>query len=154
MSQNFLIISNPQLYPDRFGDVPIFYDHLAKDKRINLSHCNTERVINSNSELIVRATQIEHSLPYEKFIDLNNLTTNTYNLEQFDLAFCRSLKPFPSGYLDRLSEWEQQLLFVNSPSNKREQITANFLLRVAKDWIPDTVVTNDYDIAFTFWLQH
>ena len=154
MSKNFLIISNPQPYRDRFGDVPIFYRHLARDKRINLFHCNTHRVVNSTSTSPVWATQINRDLPYEKFINLNNLSTNAYILEQFDLAFCRSLKPFASGYLNRLSEWEQQLLFVNSPSHKREQITADFLLKIAQDWIPDTVVTNDYDIAFAFWLQH
>ena len=154
MPKNFLIISNPQPYRDRFGDVPIFYARLTKDKRINLFHCNTHQVTKSTNELLVWASAVNHHLPYEEFLNLNDIPTNAYIPKQFDLAFCRSLKPFASGYLDRLSDWSQQLLFVNSPSQKKEQITADFLLKIARDWIPDTVVTNDYNTAFTFWLQH
>ncbi|MEM6611502.1 MAG: hypothetical protein AAF652_04465 [Cyanobacteria bacterium P01_C01_bin.72] len=155
MPQNFLIICNPQPYRDRFGDVPTFYRHLAQDKRINLFHCNTAQVLSKTSNVAtVWATAIKDNLTYEDFLNLNNLPTRPIALEKFSLAFCRSLKPFPRGYLERLSDWEQQLLFVNSPSHKQEQIEADFLLKVASAWIPDTIVTRDYDIAYSFWLKH
>ena len=154
MPKNFLVISNPQPYRDRFGDVPIFYNYLAQDRRINLFHCNTHQVIDSTSKSVVWASAINCDLPYDKFLNLNNIPTNAYSPEQLDLAFCRSLKPFAPGYLDRLIDWSQRLLFVNSPGNKKEQIAADFLLKIARDWIPDTVVTNDYHTAFAFWLQH
>ncbi|MEM7594884.1 MAG: hypothetical protein AAF383_25875, partial [Cyanobacteria bacterium P01_A01_bin.83] len=47
MSKNFLILSNPKPYSDRFGDVPIFYQYLARDPRINLFHLNTRQVLAS-----------------------------------------------------------------------------------------------------------
>jgi len=155
MNKNFLIISNPQPYRDRFGDVPIFYRHLAKNHRINLFHLNTNQVLSSKTNSnIIWATEIKQDLPYEQFLNLSNYPTNPHLLEQFDLTFCRSLKPFPDGYLDSLSNWEQQLLFVNSPSYKKEQIAADFLLKIAQDWIPETIVTKDHDTAFAFWLKH
>ncbi|MEL6579944.1 MAG: YheC/YheD family protein [Cyanobacteria bacterium J06621_12] len=155
MTHNFLIISNPQPYCDRFGDVPTFYRYLAQDKRINLFHCNTAQVLNSARENpTVWATEIKDDLPYEEFLNLKHLSASPFALEKFDLAFCRSLKPFPPGYLECLSNWEKRLLFVNSPSYKQEQIEADFLLKIASAWIPDTTVTQDYNIAFDFWLQH
>ena len=151
MSHNFLIISDPQVYRNRFGDVPNFYRHLAQDSRINLFHCNTHLVLIRPLESpTVWATEVKDDLLYEEFINLNNLASNPHSLAEFDLAFCRSLKPFVDGYLERLSDWERQLLFVNSPSHKIEQIGADFLLKVAQDWIPETVVTKDYATAFNF----
>ncbi|MEL7010970.1 MAG: YheC/YheD family protein [Cyanobacteria bacterium J06648_1] len=154
MPKNFLILSNPQPYRDRFGDVPAFYRHLAQDKRINLFHCNSNQVLDPGAVSEVRATAVKDDLPYDEFLKLNYLPQNTFTLEQFDLAFCRALKPFAAGYLERLSDWEKRLLFVNSPRHKQEQIEADFLLKVASAWIPDTIVTLDYDTAWDFWLKH
>lgn len=155
MSKNFLIISNPKSYCDRFGDVPIFYRYLAKDYRVNLFHVNTNQVLNNKIDSsITWATEVTNDLSYEQFLNLENCPTNPYNLEQFDLAFCRSLKPFPDNYLNRLSHWSRQLLFVNNPTHKQEQIAADFLLKVAQDWIPETIVTRDHDTAFAFWEKH
>ena len=77
-----------------------------------------------------------------------------HSLQQFDLVFCRTLKPFPQGYLDRLSSWESLTKFVNSPSRKKEQIAADFLLKVAKNWIPETIVTDDWQEAQMFWEKY
>ncbi|MEM9507747.1 MAG: YheC/YheD family protein [Cyanobacteria bacterium P01_E01_bin.35] len=155
MSKNFLILSNPQPYSDRFGDVPSFYQHLAKEPRINLFHLNTRQVLASKfNSTNVWATAVTNDLTYEQFLALSEQPTNSYYFSQFDLAFCRSLKPFPPGYLDRLSIWERQLLFVNSPSHKKEQIKADFLLKVAQDWIAETIVTQDPQTALAFWEKH
>lgn len=155
MNKNFLIISNPQPYRDRFGDVPIFYRYLAQDSRVNLFHVNTAQVLANNiNSVTIGATEIKYYLSYDQFLTLNDYPTKSCFLEQFDLAFCRSLKPFPNNYLDRLSNWEQYLLFVNSPSHKQEQITADFLYKVAQDWIPETIVTKDEQTAFSFWSKH
>ncbi len=155
MSKNFLIISNPKLYSDRFGDVPLFYGHLARDYRINLFHLNTNQVLRSQiNSAITLVTEVKNDLTYEHFFFFFNRPTTPYAFEEFDLTFCRSLKPFPDSYLDGLSNWERQLLFVNCPSQKKEQIAADFLLKVAQEWIPETIVTNDYHTAFTFWEKH
>ena len=155
MNKNFLIISNPQPYRDRFGDVPIFYRHLAREKRINLFHLDTKQVLKTNpNSLNIDVTEVLNDLSYEQFLELSDRPKSRYALNQFDLAFCRSLKPFANKYLERLSNWEKQLLFVNSPSRKIEQIAADFLLKVARKWIPETIVTADYETAFSFWEKH
>ena len=155
MNRNFLIISNPQSYCDRSGDVPIFYRYLAQDTRINLFHLNTNQVLaNEINSDITWVTEVQGDLSYEQFLKLNKCQRKPYFLKQFDLAFCRTLKPFPNSYLERLSNWEQYLLFVNSPSYKQEQITADFLLKIAQDWIPETIVTRDEQTVFAFWSKH
>ena len=155
MSKNFLIISDPQSYGDRFGDVPIFYRHLANDYRINLFHLNTDQVLASKiNSAIIWATEVKKDLTYEHFFNLKNYPKKPFAFDEFNLTFCRSLKPFPDSYLDKLSNWSRQLLFVNSPSYKKEQIAADFLLKVAQEWIPETIVTNDQDTAFAFWQKH
>lgn len=155
MNKNLLIICNPQPYRDSFGDVPIFYHHLARNHRLNLFHINTEHVLKSQLDSVkIAAAKVEEDLTYEQFLKLGDRSTKLYELEQFDLAFCRSLKPFPDNYLTRLSDWEKQLLFVNSPRHKIEQIAADFLLKVAQEWIPETIVTSDYATALNFWLRH
>ena len=155
MSKNFLIISDPQAYGDRSGDVPIFYQYLANDYRINLFHLNTNQVLASNPKsTVIWATEVERNLTYEQFLNLTYQPKKPCNFDKFDLTFCRSLKPFPDSYLDQLSNWQRQLLFVNSPSHKKEQIAADFLLKVAQEWIPETIVTSDLETAFAFWSKH
>ncbi len=155
MGKNFLIISEPQAYGDRFGDVPIFYQHLANDHRINLFHLNSNQVLASKvNSTIIWAVEVASNLTYENFLNLKDHPNKPYTFDKFDLTFCRSLKPFPDSYLDKLSNWEKLLLFVNSPSCKKEQIAADFLLKVAPEWIPETIVTNDQHTAFAFWSKH
>ena len=75
------------------------------------------------------------------------------NLENIDLVFCRTLKPFPPSYLDELGQWETWTKFVNSPTQKQKQLKSEFLLQVAADYIPDTLVTRDPAIALAFLEQ-
>jgi len=152
---DFLIISNLKAYLHQDLDVPNFYRRAADNHNFNLFHLDSEQVLGKQTQAKnIWATKVNADLTYQKFLELENQQKNIYSLKKFDLVFCRTLKPFPQGYLDRLSYWENFTKFVNSPSRKKEQITADFLLKVAEKWIPDTVVTNDWQKAFAFWEKH
>ena len=152
---NILLICNPQLYPSLDYDVPNSYLGLAKRKDVNLFHLDSRQVMAQEpGSHYILATKISEQFTYQDFRELEKQPQELYSLQDFDLVFCRTLKPFPSGYLDRLSSWEKFTKFVNSPSRKTEQISADFLFKVAKNWIPETIVTDDWQEAQAFWQKH
>ena len=152
---NILLICNPKNYQDSSSDVPKFYREISQRHDLNLFHTSPDLVMKKRNLLDhILAIKITHKLNHQEFLNLAEQTKELYPLQQFDLVFCRTLKPFPQGYLDRLSSWEKSTKFVNSPSRKKEQITADFLLKVAKNWIPETIVTDDWQEALTFWEKH
>ncbi len=150
-----LAICNPELYKNPDLDIPIFYRQIAKDSRIDFYHLPTDNVFESSeSDRKIQAASVPEALTYEQFLQLNVSANRWHNIDSFDLVFCRTLKPFPANYLQQLSTWERYTKFVNTPSNKIEQIEADFLVKVAGDYLPDTIVTDDYQTAFTFWEKH
>ena len=151
----FLAICNPDLYKSPPLDVPTFYRHLAEDSRIDFYHLPTYNVFTSSFPLHqVEVASVPDNLTYEQMLKLNSQAGQLHYIESFDLVFCRTLKPFPANYLQQLSIWERYTKFVNTPSHKIEQIEADFLFKVAGDYLPDTIVTDDYQTAFTFWEKH
>lgn len=151
----FLAISNPAEYKSPPLDVPTFYHQVSNDSRFDFYHLPTNNVFqkNKNSHQIEVAF-VPHNLNYEQLIKLNDYANKRYKIEDFDLVFCRTLKPFPPHYLQTLSTWEKRTKFVNIPSNKIEQIEADFLLKVARDYIPETIITEDWQEALKFLEKH
>lgn len=149
---NFLTICNPNSYQNSSLDIPIFYQQVAADSRINFWHLPTNNVwkksLNSNQ---IRVASIRNKLTYKQFLQLNCQANQGLNLEDLDLIFCRTLKPFPENYLQQLSTWEKNVHFVNSPTNKIKQIEADFLLKVASDYLPETIITDNWQEALIFW---
>ncbi len=151
----FLAICEPSQYPIPTFDIPIFYRKMAEDSRINFFHIPTRYVLDgeTNSHRI-QVAGVTGKLSHENFLDLDSKANQWHLLEEFDLVFCRTLKPFPDNYLQRLSNWEKYTRFVNTPSNKIEQIQPDFLLKVANSWIPETMVTNNWIDALTFFEKY
>ncbi|NER39047.1 MAG: hypothetical protein F6J93_34695 [Oscillatoria sp. SIO1A7] len=150
-----LTICNPRSYDKPLLDIPIFYQRLAAHPRVDFFHLPTDRVLDPRKpEDKIPVAPVRGELTYEAFLDLNELAKPERRLDQFDLVFCRTLKPFPQGYLDRLSSWEPQIKFVNSPTNKKEQIEPDFLLKVAAPFLPETIVTSDWQKAQSFFEAH
>lgn len=75
------------------------------------------------------------------------------SLEDIDLVFCRTLKPYGPHYLDKLSTWENFTRFVNRPSSKRSQIKSDFLLKIASLYMPESTVSNSWPEALAFFEQ-
>ncbi len=150
---NLLLISNPSDYSNPNLDISIFYRQIAKECRLNCFHLPTDAVLEPESTKIIVAP-LEWNLSHDRFLKLNAQATELRHLQEFDLVFCRTLKPFPSGYLNQLSRWENFTQFVNNPSRKIEQIEPNFLAKVASKWTPEMLVTDQWQAALAFWEKH
>ena len=152
-----LSLCDPTRYKRAPLDVPTFYHTLSQDKRVEFYHLPSPNVL--KTQTVTNAPHIEEiastgALSYRQFLSLDNQPTTPIALSNFDLIFCRTLKPFPIGYLSQLARWEKFARFVNSPTGKQTQMKANFLPTIAKDYIPDTLVTNSYAEAIAFFEQH
>lgn len=145
-----LSICDPTNYGSPPLDVPTFYQRLSLDARVDFYHIPTPQVF---TRLFpnVQTARSAGALTYSEFLDLGTKARDWLSLHDIDLVFCRTLKPFPTGYLDTLSPWEQVTRFANSPSGKKEQMKSEFLLRVAQDYIPETIVTRDWTEALAFF---
>ncbi|WP_299488126.1 YheC/YheD family protein [Acaryochloris sp. IP29b_bin.137] len=146
-----LCICDPSLYTSPQQDVPTTYIHFAQHPQIQLFHAPAEWV---NDPQQVLAVQVPQSLTYPEFLQLDTLPQSTYSLAEFDLVFCRRLKPFPPGYLDILGQWSRQTQFLNHPIRKQEQMQPDFLSKIAGPYIPHTLVTSEVEQAQSFFQQH
>lgn len=145
-----LCICEPSHYNRPSLDIPIFYQSVASDSRVDFFHTSVENVLNQNGDKIP-AIRVVSNLDYNRFLTLNSQPEHEYIIEDFDLVFCRTLKPFPPGYLDKLRTWEKFTQFVNNPTGIKQQIQPQFLLESAGNFTPDMIVTNDREKAYTFW---
>ncbi len=147
-----LSICDPTRYSSPPLDVPTFYQRLSADPRVEFFHLPTPTVF-AGQLPTVAAVPSSGALTYSEFLALGDRPPVNLSLEDIDVVFCRTLKPFPPGYLDRLSDWETWTRFVNSPSHKRQQLKSDFLLHVADGYIPETIVTADTISALAFFEQ-
>ena len=145
-------ICDPSRYSSPPLDIPTFYQRLSLDSRVDFCHIPVANVFQAAEQLpTIEVMSSEGNLIYESFVKLGEQANEIEQLSDIDLVFCRTLKPFPVGYLDQLSAWEAWTRFVNRPSSKKEQIKPDFLFRVAKDWIPETLITSDWQAAQAFF---
>ena len=161
-----LCICDPRAYPRLSSEIPLFYQRLARDAQASSFHLPATAVLDCdfNQPAPIPVATLPSMLSYDDFLDLNRVALEPDEgrdnaaivpaSNDFDLIFCRTLKPFPPGYLQQLSRWEQFANFVNSPSRKIEQLHPEFLLQVAADYLPDTIVTNDSEQAQSFFERH
>ncbi len=151
-----LCICEPSKYQRASSDIPIFYQRLALDPRASSFHLPVENVFKSDrsKDSHICVAPVVGTLSYNRFLQLNLQAQQWHPLESFNLVFCRTLKPFPQGYLDRLRSWETYTQFVNSPTGKIEQIHPSFLWQVAGKYTPEMVVTSNSDEAQAFFERH
>ncbi|MGF1515338.1 MAG: RimK family alpha-L-glutamate ligase [Elainellaceae cyanobacterium] len=155
MSPTFLSICDPTKYSKPPLDVPTFYQRLSRDPRLNFCHIPVSNVFRAARTLPkIEVATSAGTLPYDAFVALGKRASEVKHLANIDLVFCRTLKPFPPGYLDELSRWEQWTRFVNCPKTKKEQIRPDFLVKVARDFIPDALVTSNWQEAQAFFERH
>jgi len=167
-----LCICDPRAYLRPSSEIPLFYQRLARDARASSFHLPATAVLDCDfsQPAPIPVAPLPSALSYDDFLDLNRVALEpgegqdkaaiatcvsvAYTANDFDLIFCRTLKPFPPGYLQQLSRWEQFANFVNSPTRKIEQLQPEFLLQVAAEYLPDTIVTNDAGQAQAFFERH
>ncbi len=150
-----LCICDPPAYSSPKLDIPNFYQHLALDSRVDFFHLPTPYVLQQGlNPQRLNVAAIEGELSYQAFLQLQQKAQLSYPLEHFDLVFCRTLKPFPPGYLELLSSWEKKVHFVNRPSSKIEQIRPHFLLKAASEFTPEILVTDQAEEIESFCHRH
>ena len=150
-----LCICDPTAYPIPSWDVPTFYRRLAQDPRVDLFHLPLERVWGQGAAPDqVQVVPVRAELSYPAFQTLGSKPLCWQSLRELDLVYCRTLKPFPPGYLDQLRAWEPYTRFVNRPTGIQEQIQPDFLLKVAHRFTPDMIVTHNWVEALAFFEQH
>ena len=149
-----LYICNPDRYPRPSSDIPIFYRQVAGDRRVDFFHVPTQAVLEREVREGLTVAAVREPMEHQDFLALDGRARSRQFLEAFDLVFCRTLKPFPDGYLDRLALWEPHVRFANSPTGKKRQTRADFLLGIARDYMPETIVTDDDGEALAFFEKY
>ena len=151
MTINILCITDPADYPQTDAEVPIFYRHLTRVAGVSFHHAFTHEV---SGNTWVSAVNVPRNLDADGFAALGRLPRQRLHAASFDVAFCRSKKPFPPDYLDRLGVWAGYMTFLNDPLAKKEQIAPGFLKKVARGFIPDMIVTGNADEVLEFLDRH
>jgi glutathione synthase len=150
-----LAICDPTRYDRPPLDVPTFYQRLSEKEAIDFFHIPSDRVFdNPPHSPQIRVAPVSGELAYERFVKLGDSAHYPISLAEIDLIFCRTLKPFPPGYINQLQNWEQFVKFVNSPTGKQEQLQADFLLKVARPFIPKTIITANWQEALDFFTNN
>ena len=148
-----LSICDPLQYGETALEVPQFYQQLSQYSAIDFYHLPTHQVFCARENQI-SAISCNAIFNYQTFSTLNQLRPTWMDLTDIDLIFCRTLKPFPLNYLDVLSQWEHFTSFVNSPSQKKQQMQSDFLLKVAKNYMPAAIATDNPAEALAFFEKY
>jgi glutathione synthase/RimK-type ligase-like ATP-grasp enzyme len=151
-STRLLCICDPTVYPPRIAEAPELYHHLSADARYELWHADTSWV--NDPADAMRCVRVEDAIEYKQFQSLSLQLPRRCDLRDFDLVFCRTMKPFPDDYMQRLCQLESHVRFVNSPSSIVRHLNPCFLPEIAGGLIPETIITDDSDEAANFLRKH
>ena len=147
-----LCIANPQVYGRTRTDVPLSYANLAAHPQVQLFHADSETMMQPGRH--IRAVPVNAGFRPEQFSSLGRGSTLALSPEDIDVVFCRTLKPFPTGYLESLGRWSNVLSFVNDPRGVRKQLDQGFLLESAAKYLPHSIITARAAEAEGFLRRH
>jgi glutathione synthase len=147
-----LLIANPARYASSVTDVPLGYARLAAHPDVELYHAETSAMMAASDH--IEATPVPLGFMPDEFHTLPDRPTVSLPPEHFDLAFDRTLKPFPDGLYDRLTALSDRLRFVNDPAGIQRHLAPDFLLRAARGHLPPTLLTDDAAEAAAFFAEH
>lgn len=133
-------------------DVPLSYARLAAHPDIELFHSDTEAMLSPGQH--IHATPVPAGFMPDEFGRLQWQKTMPFAPEDFDLALCRTLKPFPQDYLSCLKQWSERLLFINDPAGIEKQLRLGFFVETANMFTPHTMITSNEQSALRFLRQH
>ena len=146
-----LFIANPVAYRASQTDVPEVYARLARYPEIELFHADTSDIDGGDA---IPAVRVPDDFAGEDLETLAALPRRARATDDFDLAFCRTLKPFPPGYIDALCEFDDRLLFVNDPRGIRRQLDPRFTLEAAGSVMPESLVSAEPEVLEAFVSRH
>ena len=147
-----LCIANPAAYAGASTDVPLSYVRLAAHPEVELFHADTDSLLRPSEQ--INAAPVEAGFAPEDFGGLSERPTTPVGADYFDVALCRTLKPFPEGYVARLKEWSRTLMFVNHPAGIERQLHQEFFVEAAGEFMPPSALTAERSIAERFLKEH
>ena len=153
MSGNLLLICDPSSYPTADSDVAGFYKAVAASSTTSW-HVSSSALASSTAESTLPAVRLPQPLYQADFLQLDSRSPTALPLNEISAAFCRTLKPFRDGYLNRLQSLEPSLRFLNRPSSKKRQMEAVFLNEVAGSFTPPTLCSCDPETIERFIADH
>ncbi len=156
MTLRLLSIANPERYLAAATDVPLGYARLAAHPEVTLYHADTAAMTSavSEPEQGIPCVRVPRDFDPASFGALSAAPTLTRAPDAFDLAFCRTLKPFPPGYLDRLEAWARHVPFLNHPAGIRRQLAPDFLLEAASAYLPASLLAHHPEELDGFLAAH
>jgi glutathione synthase len=152
MAINVVFICDPASFPREDSDISRTYRATARDPRINLFHLPTAGVTGADRVVVAPIEQGE--LSHDAYLNLNAKACRVMPVSAFDIMFCRTEKPFPPGYLDKLGRWLGRTQFLNNPLNKKMQILPGYVDRIAPAFTPETTVAHSLETLEAFLAQH
>lgn len=148
---NLLCLTTPITHPE-FDTTVELYNRLASDSRIRLFHGPATSVTSTliTPQPRLKVAPIEAPLTYAQFLALDEYARQDMLLADIDLVYCRTDQPYPVGYLEALTSWEGNILFVNRPSSLQETKPKAFCSQMASDFLPPHVMTRKIAEACDF----
>jgi glutathione synthase/RimK-type ligase-like ATP-grasp enzyme len=148
-----LCIANPARYASSVTDIPLGYERLAAHPRVELYHAETEAMMRGEDR--IQAVRVPVGFMPDEFQTLPERQTVALPLSHFDLAFDRTLKPFPDGFYNHLKRFAAAgLRFVNDPTGIECQLSPDFLLTAAAGRLPPVLLSGDALESAGFFLTH
>lgn len=147
-----LCITDPATHPE-FDTTVELYRRLASRPDVILYHTAPE-LIDENGG--VNAAAVGEPPTYEAFLGLSRRAMGESGspIGDFDLVFCRTDKPYPAGYLEKLARFERTTRFVNRPSGLAALTDRAFLPSRWPHLLADSLVTSDPAEAESFCRRH
>lgn len=142
-----LLISDPKTHPP-FDTTVTIYSLLAASPAFEVYHAEPVDIVN-HPDFPIRI--LPPSIDFETFNALSGLSPIAFSSARIDLAFCRSDKPYPTGYLNRLEELEiGGLKFVNSPQGLKWHLDPKNTFSLLAKHSASTILTNSAEEALRF----
>ena len=90
---NIVFICDPDRYPHADNDIPMSYKAAARDPRVRFFHLPVSGVTGEDEIDVVPVETGD--LSHEAFLGLNAAPRRSMPVDEIDVMFCRTLKPFP-----------------------------------------------------------
>lgn len=145
-----LCITDPLTHPPIDTTVEM-YNRLAEDPRFELFHLEAGRV---GDGLGIPVTLVPRALAFEEFLGLAQWPVHRAEFADFEIAFSRTDRPYPPGFLDALVRHEHETKFVARPSSMRDHGTRVFCRSVAGHFMPPGILTRSIEEAEDFIRDH
>lgn len=152
MTIRLLCIANPSAYRGAATDIPLSYARLASHPDVELFHTNTFSMMDVGEA--IEAVRVPEGFEPEEFFSLERARKVSLRPHELDVAFCRTLKPFPAGYLLALQRRASGLRFVNDPFGIDRQLQPDFVLDAAARWMPTSLMPTSARELADFLSEH